>query len=217
MHRYQCRQTPPPPPIDHRSMENHYSWGSVFPVHRPYPLLQLTIDLWKTTTPTMFHIQKNAQIPVQTDSTPSSNQPYMYWRPLHQLSFTYRRMHRYQGRQTPSLPPPIDHRFLKNHYTIQVSYIAEFIYTHGRLIPPPAPIDNRSMQHHYTKAVFIYSSMHIYLCQISGKPLHKISFIYSRMCIYPWQIDPTPSQITNRSPIPPPPITNTSMEDHYTT
>ena len=25
MHRYQCRQTPPHPPIDHRSMEDHYT------------------------------------------------------------------------------------------------------------------------------------------------------------------------------------------------
>ena len=37
------------------------------------PLLQSTIDLWQTTTPTMFHISKNAQMPVQTDPTPSSN------------------------------------------------------------------------------------------------------------------------------------------------
>ena len=44
MHRYQCIQTP--------------------------PLLQLTIDLWKTTTLTEFHIWKTAQTPVQTDPTP---------------------------------------------------------------------------------------------------------------------------------------------------
>ena len=32
MHRYQCRQTPPPPPIDHRSMEDYYTSAD-----RPHP------------------------------------------------------------------------------------------------------------------------------------------------------------------------------------
>ena len=30
----------------------------------PNSLLQLTIDLWKTTTPNQFHISKNAHIPM---------------------------------------------------------------------------------------------------------------------------------------------------------
>ena len=70
-------QTDPPPPIDHRSMEDHYT-DSVSHIaectdtsaDRPHPLLQSTIYLWKTTTLTQFHIQKNAQIPDQTDPTP---------------------------------------------------------------------------------------------------------------------------------------------------
>ena len=110
MHRYQCRQTPPlpqltidvwktttpnkfhiwknahipvqtdppPPPINHRSMEDHYTSAE-----RPHPLLQLTIDLWQTATLNKFHREKNAQIPVQTD---------------------------------PTLPP-INHRSMEDHYT----------------------------------------------------------------------------------------------------
>ena len=69
MHRQQCRQTSPLHPIYHRSMVNHYidyishiDVCTDTSVDRPHPLLQLTIDLWKITTP------------VQTDPTPSSNQ-----------------------------------------------------------------------------------------------------------------------------------------------
>ena len=71
MHRYQCRQTPPPSPINHRSVEDQYTdyvshieECTDTSADRPHPLLQLTIDVWKTTTPTKFHISKNAQIPV---------------------------------------------------------------------------------------------------------------------------------------------------------
>ena len=46
-----------PPPVDHRSMEDHYT-----STDRPHPLLQLTIDLWKTTT--LSHIE------VCTDTLP---------------------------------------------------------------------------------------------------------------------------------------------------
>ena len=53
----------PPPPINHRSMVNHYTdyishidVCTDTSVDRPHPLLQLTIDLWKTTTLTVFHI-----------------------------------------------------------------------------------------------------------------------------------------------------------------
>ena len=47
-----------PPPINHRSMQDHYtdciSHIDVYidtSADRPHPLLQSTIDLWKTTTP----------------------------------------------------------------------------------------------------------------------------------------------------------------------
>ena len=73
----------------------------------PIPLLQLSIDLWKTITPNNFYI-------------------YIY---IAQSTYTYCRL--------PPPPPPIEHRSLENHYTIYVSYIAQCIYTHGRLTPPP--------------------------------------------------------------------------------
>ena len=40
----------PPPPIDHRSMEDYYTSED-----RPHCLLQSIIDLWKTTTLYKFH------------------------------------------------------------------------------------------------------------------------------------------------------------------
>ena len=53
--------------------------------------------------------------------------------PLHQISFTYSRMHIYPGQMYT--PPPIDHRSMEYHYTQYVSHIAECTYTNGRLAP----------------------------------------------------------------------------------
>ena len=46
-------------------------------------------------------------------------------------------MHIYPWQFNPTPNPPINHRFLKIHYTKSVSYIAQCTYTHGRLTPPP--------------------------------------------------------------------------------
>ena len=63
LHQFHGRLTPPPPPIQHRSLADHYTdyvanivECTDTSVDRPPPLLQLTIDLWRTTTLTMFHI-----------------------------------------------------------------------------------------------------------------------------------------------------------------
>ena len=129
----------------------------------PMPLLQSTIDLWKTTTPVqadpippppidhrfvenhytkyVSYIAEYTYTHGRLNPTPISIWPEIYGRPLHQLCFTYRRMHRYQCRQTPSLPPPIDHRFLENHYTKEVSYIAECTHTQDRWTSHQSIID----------------------------------------------------------------------------
>ena len=54
---------------------------------------ELTRDLWNTTTPNQFHILENAYIPRADVPPPSSNRPEIYGMPLHQISFTYSRMH----------------------------------------------------------------------------------------------------------------------------
>ena len=59
-------------------------------------------------------------------------------------------MHIYPWQIDPT-PSPFKHRFLENHYTKYVSYIAQCIYTHGRLTPFPSPIEHRSLENHYTK------------------------------------------------------------------
>ena len=132
MHRYQCRQTP--------------------------LLLQLTIDLWKTTTPNKFHIWKNAQIPVQTDPTPILQLTIDLWK-----TTTLNKFHISKNAQIPvqtdPVPPPIDHRSMEDHYTKQVSHIEECTYTNGRWTP-----HNRA--------------------EISTTPLHFITFTYRRMNKY---------------------------------
>ena len=62
------RLPPPPPPIKHRSLENHYTKevsyiAACTPFNRPeiyatllHPLLQSSICLWNTITPNKFHI-----------------------------------------------------------------------------------------------------------------------------------------------------------------
>ena len=45
-------------------------------------------------------------------------------------------MHIYSLQIDPT-PPPIEYRSVENHYIKYISYIAQCIYTHGRLTPPP--------------------------------------------------------------------------------
>ena len=45
-------------------------------------------------------------------------------------------MHIYPWQIDTTPPHPIKHRCLENHYTIEVSSIAQCTYTHGRLTPP---------------------------------------------------------------------------------
>ena len=67
LHNFHDRLTPPPPPIDHRYMADHYTDGppgkssmnvwktmtltNFYDRLTPCPLLQFTIDPYKTTTP----------------------------------------------------------------------------------------------------------------------------------------------------------------------
>ena len=63
MHIYPLQIDPTPPPIEHRSLENHYikyvtyiySTMHIYPFQIDPTPLQLSIDLWKTITPNMFH------------------------------------------------------------------------------------------------------------------------------------------------------------------
>ena len=79
--------------------------------------VQSTIDEWNTTTPNRFHLQQNAHIP----RPPYSNCPQIYGIPLHQISFTYSRMHIYQG------PPSIDHN-IGNNTTPNKVHIYHYAY-----------------------------------------------------------------------------------------
>ena len=84
-----------PPPIEQRSLENHYTKADahieecLYTKGRGTP--QSSIDHLKTTTPNKFHRNKNADIPMAD------------------------RLH----------PPSIDHRSMEDHYTYSCSHIEE--------------------------------------------------------------------------------------------
>ena len=121
------------PPIDHRSMEDHYTeyfwlmdppfnwaWSSGRPLHCtifmkgwPCPsFLQLTIDPWKT-------------IILNTSGWYTPCQSSMdLWKIITPNNF--------HDKLTP--PPPIDHRSMEDHYTTLVSHIAYCTDTLGRLM-----------------------------------------------------------------------------------
>ena len=75
--------------------------------------------------------------PWQTDPTPSSNQAYMYTKPLHPISFTYRSMYIYPWQMDPTT----DQRSMLHYYIKEVSHITECTYTHDRLTPCQLTID----------------------------------------------------------------------------
>ena len=121
-----------------------------------YPLLQLTIDLWNTTTPNKFYILENAHIPRADVPPPPINHrslEHHYTKSvshigkctyilgkmypllqltiylcntLHKISFTYWKMHIYLGQM---YLPQINHRPLEHHYTKCISHIGKCIYT----------------------------------------------------------------------------------------
>ena len=73
MHIYPWQTDPgPPPPIEHRSLANHYTKYVSYIAECTYMhgrltppcLLQLSIDLWKTTKPNRFYKEQNAHIPM---------------------------------------------------------------------------------------------------------------------------------------------------------
>ena len=138
MHRYQCRQTPPPPPINHRSLEDHYTSAE-----RPTSLLQSIIDLWKTTTPQQFHGRLMPPPP------PSSNRSM-------QDCYTDYISHIDVCTDTSADRP---HPLLQSSRDLWKTitphkfhiYIAQCTYTYGRLTPPPPPIEHRSLEIHDTK------------------------------------------------------------------
>ena len=119
-------------PIDHRSVEHHYTKSvshieeCTYTHGRCTP--QLTTDLWNTITPNQCHIQKNAHLPM-VDVPPIEHRSLET--PLHRISFTYRRMCIYPWQMYPL----IDHRSPEHHYTKSVSHIEECTYTHGRQTP----------------------------------------------------------------------------------
>ena len=86
---------------------------------------------------------------------PSSNQAYMYAKPLHLISFTYRRMHIYPWQMDPQLTidpcytvNPRSFTYYRMHiYPWQIEPPANQPYTHATQLHFPLPIDHRSMLH----------------------------------------------------------------------
>ena len=183
MHRYQCRQTSPPPPINHRSMEDHYTSAE-----RSHPLLQSVIHLWKTTTLQQFHGRLTPlPPPINNRSMQDHYTNYISHidvctytsadRPHSLLQSTIDLCKTTTPVQRDPTPPPIDRRSMQDHYTNYISHIDVCTYTsadrphpllqstidlwktttlhqfNDRLTPPPPPIEHRSLADHYTDYV----------------------------------------------------------------
>ena len=82
----------------------------------------------------------------------------MYAKPLHLISFTYRRMHIYPWQ----MDPPNDHRSMLHCYIQEVSHITECTYTHDRWTL--LPINHTPMLHCYT-----------FPCQLTIDPCNTIT------------------------------------------
>ena len=106
-----CRTTTP----KHETNEFKFGRQTYFGQWAPS---QSTMDLWKTTTLHKFHDRLTPspllQLYIDYWKTFTSNKLQIYSR-MH-IVFIFSRW---------TLPPPIKHRSLENHYTTQVSYIAE--------------------------------------------------------------------------------------------
>ena len=123
-----------------------------------YTPLQLTIDLWNTTTPNKFKILQNAHIARAGVPPPINNRSieyhYIMQVSLHLISFTYSRMHIYQG---PLLQLTID---LCNTTTPNKCKISQNAHICRAYIPPcNQPYIYRIQLHHRS---FTYKIMHIY-------------------------------------------------------
>ena len=138
-----------PPPIEHRSMEYHYTKEVSHIPECTYTLARCTptpIDhrcMEYHYTQYISHIEEC--IYTHGRQTPC-NQPYIHVTPLHPISFTYRRMHIYQWQMYHL--PPLDNRPVLHHDTQEIAHIKECTYTHGRW---PPPINQKFMEYCYTK------------------------------------------------------------------
>ena len=181
--------TPPPPPIEHRFLENHYTKYVLY--------IPQCIHIYGRLNPHPWSIEHRCLDYCYTKIGRSGR---------------YCTMHIYtKGRLTPSQLSIVALNITAPNLA-DLADIAQCTYTHGRLTSQS--IKHRCLEYHYTKASRSsrYSTMHIYPLQIDPTPLLQLSIdlwktITPNMFhIYPWQIDPTPS----------PPTKHRSLENHYT-
>ena len=115
------------PLIDQRFMEDHYTASVSW--HTDPPLLQLTIDPWKTITPNL------ADLLADIYSTMHIYLWQIYPHPLLQSSIDT------LNTATPNLAHLMADLYI---------YIEQCTYIHGRLTPTP-PIEHRCLEYCYTK------------------------------------------------------------------
>ena len=111
----------------------------IYPWQIDLPLLQLSIDLWKTITQHKFHIYIAQCTYTYGRSTPPPPPPIEH----RSLENHYTKQVSYiaectytHGRLTPPSPhPSIAYRSMQHHYTKEVSHLEECTYTQGRWTP----------------------------------------------------------------------------------
>ena len=120
-----------------------YTHGRLTP-----PLLQLSIDLWKTITPNMFHRSLE--------------------KPLHQTHFIYSTLYIYLWQIDPPFPSQlsIDALTTATPNLADLADISQYTYMHGKW--NPQSIEHRCLEFHYIKLgrSSRYSTMHIIAWQI---------------------------------------------------
>ena len=158
MHIYPWQTDPTPSPIDHKSLEHHqknkfhiYKNADIPMADRPHPLLQSTIDPWKTTTP----VQTDPASPSETHHRPLKDHYTNYVSHIEECTDTSAvRPH----------PSSNNHISMEDHYTKYVSHIEECTDTSTDRTHPSSHqpyICGRPLH----QISFIYSRIHIYQCR----------------------------------------------------
>ena len=139
----------------------------------------VTIYLWNTTTLHEFNIEASGgqeeyyirscwhsyifrwPVPIRWADPPPPIDHRCVEIPLHQIRFTYSRMHIYQ-----CPPPAIDHTCMEYHYTKEVWHISIYTYIKLPLLQLTIHLWIRTNQISVT-----YRRMHIFLWQMNPHPI----------------------------------------------
>ena len=148
MHIYQWQIDCTPQSIKHRCLpycytkpgrSSRYSTMHIYPLQiDPSPLLQLSIDLWKTITPNMFHIHPYTHC--RLTPPPLLQSIIDLWKTITPIYITYiaQCIYTHGGLTAPLSQLSIDALTTAAANLADLADIAQCTYTHCRLTPLPS-------------------------------------------------------------------------------